>query len=158
MCAATSSGRRDRAPAAAASPHGGRCSRRGGPGRGPSAAERSRTMGAAPPPAGEPRRLYAAVAEAHAAALALARPGTPARDLDAAARGTLARHGLAEYLTLRTGHGLGFAGSEPPNLGCNDPTPLEAGMVISIEPGVCMPDVGGVLWADNYLVTESGAE
>ena len=59
---------------------------------------------------------------------------------------------------MRTGHGLGLAPVEAPNLGAGDETPLRAGMVISIEPGVCVPGAGGVLWADNYVVTESGVE
>ena len=56
------------------------------------------------------------------------------------------------------GHGLGLAPVEAPNLGAGDETPLEAGMVISIEPGVCIPGAGGALWADNYVVTREGVE
>jgi Xaa-Pro aminopeptidase/Xaa-Pro dipeptidase len=59
---------------------------------------------------------------------------------------------------MRTGHGLGLAPVEAPNLGAGDETPLQAGMVISIEPGVCVPGVGGALWADNYVVTPTGVE
>ena len=59
---------------------------------------------------------------------------------------------------MRTGHGLGLAPVEAPNLGAGDETPLEAGMVISIEPGVCIPGAGGALWADNYVVTREGVE
>jgi Xaa-Pro aminopeptidase len=60
---------------------------------------------------------------------------------------------------MRTGHGLGFSGgSESPQLGAADPTPLRPGMVISIEPSVCIPDFGGVCWADNYVITEDGAQ
>ena len=66
--------------------------------------------------------------------------------------------GLAGYLPMRTGHGLGLAGVEAPNLGAGDETPLRPGMVISIEPGVCIPGTGGALWADNYVVTSSGVE
>ena len=59
---------------------------------------------------------------------------------------------------MRAGHGVGFAPVEAPNLGAGDRTPLRAGMVISIEPGVCIEGTGGVLWADNYVVTEAGVE
>ena len=59
---------------------------------------------------------------------------------------------------MRTGHGLGLAPVEAPDLGAGDPTPLQPDMVISIEPGVSIPGVGGALWADNYVVTEGGAE
>jgi Xaa-Pro aminopeptidase len=98
------------------------------------------------------------VARAHDAARARARPGTPAYDVDHAARHALGEQDLAKYLPMRTGHGLGLAPVEAPNLGAGDGTPLRAGMVISIEPGVCLPGVGGVLWADNYVVTETGVE
>ena len=47
---------------------------------------------------------------------------------------------------------------EAPNLGGGDETPFRSGMVISIEPGVCIPGAGGALWADNHIVTSSGVE
>jgi Xaa-Pro aminopeptidase len=60
---------------------------------------------------------------------------------------------------MRTGHGLGISGgSESPQLGAADRTPLSPGMVVSIEPSVCIPGFGGVCWADNYVITEAGAE
>jgi len=120
--------------------------------------ELSRTIVTGEAPGAEQRRWYDAVGRAHAAARTLARLGVPAADLDAAARRSLAEAGLAQYLPMRTGHGLGLAPVETPNLGAGDRTPLEAGMVISIEPGVCVPGLGGVLWADNYLVTPAGVE
>jgi Xaa-Pro aminopeptidase len=120
--------------------------------------ELSRTIVTGEAPGAEQRRWYDAVARAHAAARALARPGVPAADLDGAARRSLAEANLAQYLPMRTGHGLGLAPVEAPNLGAGDRTPLEAGMVISIEPGVCVPGLGGVLWADNYLVTAVGVD
>jgi Xaa-Pro dipeptidase len=73
-----------------------------------------------------------------------------------AARSALREDGLAGYLPMRTGHGLGLAPVEAPNLGAGDETPLQPGMVISIEPGVCIPGAGGALWADNYVVTPTG--
>jgi Xaa-Pro aminopeptidase len=120
--------------------------------------ELSRTIVAGAEPTADRRRLFAAVAAAHAAARGGARPGTPAADLDRAARAALGEAGLADHLPMRAGHGVGFAPVEAPNLGAGDRTPLRAGMVISIEPGVCIPGTGGVLWADNYVVTESGVE
>jgi Xaa-Pro dipeptidase len=102
------------------------------------------------------RRMGREVARAHEAARVAARVGVPASELDRAARRSLAGAGLGDYLTVRTGHGLGLAPVEAPNLGAGDQTPLRAGMVISIEPGVCVPEQGGILWADNYLVTDGG--
>ena len=120
--------------------------------------ELSRTIVVGGAPTAEQRRWFRSVARAHEAARSRAVPGTPGSDLDRAARGALKEEGLAGYLPMRTGHGLGLAGVEAPNLGAGDETPLQAGMVISIEPGVCVPGAGGVLWADNYVVTSSGVE
>jgi Xaa-Pro dipeptidase len=120
--------------------------------------ELSRTIVVGDAPTERQRRWVRAVARAHEAARRLAVPGTPASDLDRAARGRLQKEGLDTYLPMRTGHGLGLAPVEAPNLGAGDETPLQAGMVISIEPGVCIPGAGGALWADNYVVTPAGLE
>jgi len=118
--------------------------------------ELSRTIVVGDAPTETQRHWFRSVARAHEAARRQAMPGTPASELDRAARGALREDGLAEYLPMRTGHGLGFAPVEAPNLGAGDETPLEPGMVISIEPGVCVPGAGGALWADNYVVTTTG--
>jgi Xaa-Pro dipeptidase len=120
--------------------------------------ELSRTIVVGDGPTDTQRRWFRSVARAHEAARRRARPGTPASDLDRAARSALREDGLAEYLPMRTGHGLGLAPVEAPNLGAGDETPLQPGMVISIEPGVCIPGAGGALWADNYVVTSAGVE
>ena len=93
---------------------------------------------------------------AHEAARRAALPGAPSSDVDRAARDALREDGLAAFLPMRTGHGLGLAPVEAPNLGAGDETPLQPRMVISIEPGVCIPGAGGALWADNYVVTPTG--
>lgn len=121
-----------------------------------SACELSRTVVAGATATPEQQCLFRAVRRAHEAARAAAKPGTPGRDVDVAARRALADFGLAEYLPMRAGHGLGFGGVEGPNLGAGDGTLLASGMIISIEPGVCIPGFGGVLWADNYRVTDKG--
>jgi Xaa-Pro aminopeptidase len=120
--------------------------------------ELSRTVVVGEGPTETQRGWFRSVARAHEVARRRARPGTPASDLDRAARGALREDGLAGYLTMRTGHGLGLAPVEAPNLGAGDETPLQPGMVISIEPGVCVPGAGGALWADNYVVTQAGVE
>jgi Xaa-Pro dipeptidase len=118
--------------------------------------ELSRTIVVGDAPTEIQRRWFRSVARAHEAARRRGTPGTPASELDRAARGALRTDGLAEYLPMRTGHGLGLAPVEAPNLGAGDETPLEPGMVLSIEPGVCIPGAGGALWADNYVVTPTG--
>jgi Xaa-Pro aminopeptidase len=105
------------------------------------------------------RELYDVVAAAHQAALQAARPGVSGREPDAAARRVLAERGLADYFVHHTGHGLGFRYHEPyPSVHPASPHTLEVGHVHSIEPGVYLPDYGGLRIEDDAVVLESGAE
>jgi Xaa-Pro aminopeptidase len=122
--------------------------------------ELSRTVVAGEQPNAQQARVFRAVARAGEAARACLRPGVPALEVDRAARAALAAEGFsADAQPMRTGHGLGFSGgAEAPQLGAADPTPLRAGMVVSLEPSICIPGFGGVCWADNFVVTEDGPE
>ena len=111
------------------------------------------------------RRIYEAVREAHAAAIAAA--GRPGRrrpgEVDGAARDALQRHGLDEYFGHGTGHGLGLDVHELPRLSrrtADNPGTdrLEPGMVFTIEPGAYVEGVGGVRIEDDLLRTADGAE
>jgi Xaa-Pro aminopeptidase len=108
------------------------------------------------------RRLFAAVADAHAAAVAAVRPGTLTTDIDSAARVTLQQRGLADAFGHGTGHGLGLEVHEDPRISKPDPArpavPVAPGMVFTIEPGVYLPTVGGVRIEDDVLVVEDGCE
>lgn len=104
------------------------------------------------------RNVYAAVLEAQLAALAAVRAGVPVSKVDRAARGVLARHGLDRHFVHSTGHGLGLEIHEGPRIAKQEKTKLEAGMVITIEPGVYLPQKMGVRIEDTVLVTASGAE
>jgi Xaa-Pro aminopeptidase len=110
------------------------------------------------------REVYGAVLEAHDRAIDSVRPGASRLDIDAAARDTLARHGLAEAFGHGTGHGLGIEVHEDPRITRRRPdvdTRDEAvlpGMVFTIEPGAYLPDWGGVRIEDDVLVTEHGVE
>jgi len=120
--------------------------------------ELSRTVVAGEVPDTRQRRAFRAVARAAAAAQASLRPGVPACEVDRVARETIAAAGFADAQPMRTGHGLGFSGgSEAPQLGAADSTPLKPGMVVSIEPSICIPGFGGVCWADNFVITDDGA-
>ena len=119
-------------------------------------------------PDAEMVRVYQAVLEAQTAAIAAVKPGVTAGDIDAAARGTLARHGLAEAFGHSTGHGLGVEIHETPRIGPrreaagDSPAPpdeaIEPGMVFTIEPGAYLPGWGGVRIEDDVLVTSDGVE
>jgi Xaa-Pro aminopeptidase len=104
------------------------------------------------------RAMYEAVLEAQAAAKSVIRTGVPAGDVDQAARQVLKRRGFAQYFTHSTGHGLGLEIHEMPRLGKGEKTELEAGMVVTVEPGVYIQGLGGVRIEDDVLVTAKGAE
>ena len=121
------------------------------------------------PPDAEARRVYDAVAEAHASAVAAVRPGVSRFAIDQAARDTLARHGLAEQFGHGTGHGLGIdvherpritrrpAGGAPPSE-AGEAEAVETHMVFTIEPGAYLPGRLGVRIEDDVVVTSSGVE
>jgi len=104
------------------------------------------------------RRLYEAVAEAQQAGIDAVRPGVAVGAVDQAARRTLRRAGLARYFTHSTGHGVGLEIHEQPRVARGGGDVLQAGMVITIEPGVYLPGQGGVRIEDMVAVTEHGCE
>ena len=104
------------------------------------------------------KRWYRAVQDAHAAALDALKPGARAQDVDAAARQVLERAGLGRSFVHSTGHGLGLEIHEAPRLGRGQGTRLEAGAVVTIEPGVYFEGVGGIRIEDDAWVTTSGSE
>lgn len=103
-------------------------------------------------------RIYKAVLEAELAAIDAVRPGKSAEQIHAVAVQVLKGHGLDSYFIHSTGHGLGLEIHEAPRLGKNDKTELQAGMTITIEPGVYIEGFGGVRIEDTVLVTETGVE
>jgi len=119
--------------------------------------DRTRTvyMGAA---TGEARRVYAAVLASQQAAIAAVRPGASVSQVDGAARKVLKQHGLAQYFTHSTGHGVGLEIHEAPRVAQGQQEILRPGMVITIEPGVYLPGKWGVRIEDMVVVTEHGCE
>ena len=107
-----------------------------------------------------PRALLTAVREAQAAAIAAVRPGATHEQIDAVARKYLAGKGLGSGFTHNCGHHVGFRYHDRgPTLQAGSLAPLEAGMVITVEPGAYGVDLGGgARFEDNVLVTADGAE
>jgi Xaa-Pro aminopeptidase len=97
---------------------------------------------------------YTAVLEAQKAALAQIRPGAGFSDLTSAVKNVLDRHGYSQYLTHSVSHYIGMATHD---VGAS--VPFEPGVVITVEPGVYMPDKAlGVRIEDTVLVTREGCE
>ena len=104
------------------------------------------------------RKTYKAVLEAQLAAIDSVRAGVKTSKVDRAARRVLKGHDLDERFTHSTGHGLGLEIHERPRIGQKDSTVLEAGMAITIEPGVYIEGWGGIRIEDTVVVTEKGCE
>jgi Xaa-Pro aminopeptidase len=110
------------------------------------------------PAAAWQRELYALVAEAQAAGRAALVPGTAVVDVDAAARGVVERAGRGEEFVHGLGHGVGLQIHEAPSLGAAGTGTVEAGMVVTVEPGVYLPGRGGVRIEDTLVVRDGGPE
>ena len=117
----------------------------------------TRTVYVGRPPA-EARGVYQAVKQAQQAAVDAVRPGIAVSEVDRAARKSLQHNGLAKYFTHSTGHGVGLEIHEAPRLAAGQSEVLQAGMVITVEPGVYVPGKWGVRIEDMVVVTERGCE
>ena len=117
---------------------------------------RTRWFGAAPP--AEFTKISEVVREAQRAGIERARPGVQAQEVDRAARAVIAQAGYGPYFTHRTGHGLGMDGHEPIYMVEGNPTPLVAGCVFTVEPGIYLPDRFGVRIEDDVCCREAGSE
>jgi len=104
------------------------------------------------------RMWYQAVLEAQEAAINTVAAGRTCGDVDAAARGVLAAHRLDQYFVHSTGHGLGLEVHEDPRVAKGQKTLLASGNVVTIEPGVYVPGVGGIRIEDDVAVYRSGNE
>lgn len=118
----------------------------------------TRTFVAGGEPSPEQRRLYDAVIESQAAGVAAVRAGAEIRAIDAVCRNVLAGHGLADAFIHSTGHGIGLEIHEDPILSARTDGILRAGFVVTVEPGVYLPALGGVRIEDSVIVNDTGCE
>ena len=102
--------------------------------------------------------MYELVARAQLDGLAAVRAGETGVDVDAASRTAIAAAGMAEHYGHGLGHGVGVEVHEAPALRPESTDVLAARNVVSVEPGLYVPGVGGCRIEDLVVVTESGCE
>lgn len=109
-------------------------------------------------PSARQREIHALVLSAQTAAIKSVYPGISCKTVDDAARDTIKKAGHGGHFGHGTGHGIGLMVHEGPSLSPLTRDRVERDMVFTIEPGVYIPDWGGVRIEDMVLVTESGAK
>lgn len=102
------------------------------------------------------KKAFTIVNEARWLAIRKARVGIALRELDSTARGYIEDAGYGEYFRHGTGHGVGIAVHEVPAINSSGDGFIEEDMVLTIEPGIYIPNIGGVRLEEMVLVTEDG--
>jgi len=108
-------------------------------------------------PEGELARVFAVVADSQAKGVAAVAPGAAARDVDQVCRDVITEAGWAERFEHGTGHGVGLDIHEAPTVSPLGTAILAPGVVVTVEPGVYLPGIGGVRIEDTLVVTEDGS-
>lgn len=106
----------------------------------------------------ELEKIYALVLEAKQRVIEAVRPGADLKELDALGRDYITQAGYGKYFEHGTGHGIGLNVHEGPYVGKTAQGTLQAGQVITVEPGIYLPGLGGVRLEDDILVTTTGHE
>ena len=115
--------------------------------------ERTFFLGEIPEKAMKP---FEVMIKARELAYSLLKPGVVMGEVDKQVRMFISNEGYGEYIIHRTGHGLGITGHEAPFLAEGYERKLEENMLISVEPGIYIPGLGGFRHSDTVLITEEG--
>lgn len=103
-------------------------------------------------------RMIRAARKARRAVIQGVQPKRTCSEISHLGLSAICEAGLGKYIRHRIGHGVGLQNHEPPWVESNDSTPLSPGMVVSCEPGIYAPGIGGVRIIDTLAVTEDGCE
>lgn len=106
----------------------------------------------------EQKKIYDIVLKAHLEGLKAVKAGVSGYDVDKVCRDIISDAGYGDYFGHGTGHGVGLEIHEEPRVSPKGETILKPGMVITVEPGIYLPDKFGVRIEDTVLVTEDGYE
>ena len=109
-------------------------------------------------PTDEQRRLFDHTVAAQQAAFDAFRPGVTCAEIDGAVMRYFEQHDLLPYWRQHTGHAIGLRNHEAPFLDVGDHTPVEPGMVFTIEPGLYDSKLGGFRHSDTVVVTDDGID
>jgi Xaa-Pro aminopeptidase len=111
---------------------------------------------------GEPedklKEIYNIVLEAQERGMEGIKPGMSGKEADALTRDYISEKGYGEYFGHSTGHGIGLEVHEGPGLSFKSDVILEPGMVVTVEPGIYIPGLGGVRIEDDTLITKDHNE
>ncbi|WLV23540.1 Xaa-Pro peptidase family protein [Aciduricibacillus chroicocephali] len=103
-------------------------------------------------------KIYHTVLEAQLRGVEGIKPGMTGKEADALTRDVINNAGYGKYFGHSTGHGLGMDVHEQPSLSHRTETKLVPGMVVTVEPGIYVPEVGGCRIEDDILITQNGNE
>lgn len=104
----------------------------------------------------EQERIYEAVRSANQKAIESVQVGMPLSTIDRAARDHIEACGYGPYFNHRIGHGLGLEIHEEPSIHGENAGLIQPGLLFTIEPGIYLPELGGVRIEDDLYITESG--
>lgn len=102
------------------------------------------------------KKPFEIMLNARSLAYDLLKPGVIMSEIDKKVRSFINSHGYGDFILHRTGHGFGITGHEAPFLAEGYDRPLKKNMVISVEPGIYLPGIGGFRHSDTVLITEEG--
>ena len=102
------------------------------------------------------KEIYDIVLQSTNAGIDAIKAGVPVKTFDIAARNVIKEKGYDEYFNNRVGHGLGIEVHEEPSIHENNEQIAEAGLMFTIEPGIYIPDWGGVRIEDDVYINEQG--